>query len=204
MKKLRDLKYQGVGIFEQIQKTTPLKIFTETGLNPKTIDNLIYFKYGNRDLNYSTRNIDLNQETFETLCNMVSLYYRHKWDNMTNIILEEVKPTDYEIKTTETIDTTGNTTGTNTQDTNNTETETTTGYNTDEFENDNKTDSTNQVKGETAGTNKENVIRELKTTGIKQNKYNLINSSIEYLKQNIIDDIMIVDILNTFTLSLNI
>lgn len=204
MKKLRDLKYDGIGIFEQIQKTTPLKIFTETGLNPKTIDNLLYFKYGNRDLNCSTRNTELNQETFETLCNMISLYYKHKWDNMTNLILEEVTPTDYEIKTTETIDTTGNTTGTNNQNTTNTETETTTGYNTDDFENDNKTDSTNQVKGETAGTNKENVIRELKTTGIKQNKYNLINSSIEYLKQNIIDDIMITDILNTFTLSLNI
>lgn len=203
MKKLRDLKYKEVGIFEQIQKTTPLKIFTETGLNPKTIDNLLYFKYGNRDLNYSTRNIDLDQNTFKTLCDMVSLYYKHKWDNMTNILLEEVTPTDYEIKTTETIDTTGNTTGTNNQNTTNTETETTTGYNTDDFENDNKTDSTNQVKGETEGTNKENVIRELKTTGIKQNKYNLINSSIEYLKQNIIDDIMITDILNTFTLSLN-
>lgn len=203
MKKLRDLKYKEVGIFEQIQKKTPLKIFTETGLNPKTIDNLLYFKYGNRDLNSSTRNIKLNQDTFDSLCNMVSLYYKHKWDNMTNIILEEVIPTDYEIKTTETIDTTGNTTGTNNQNTTNTETETTTGYNTDDFENDNKTDSTNQVKGETEGTNKENVIRELKTTGIKQNKYTLINSSIEYLKQNIIDDIMIIDILNTFTLSLN-
>ena len=130
-------------------------------------------------------------------------YYKYKWDNMTNIILEEVTPTDYEITTRETIDTTGNTTGTNNQDTTNTETETTTGYNTDDFENDNKTDSTNQVKGETTGENKENVIRELKTTGIKQNKYTLINSSIEYLKQNIIDDIMITDILNTFTLSLN-
>lgn len=204
MKKLRDLKYEEVGIFEQIQKTTPLKIFTETGLNPKTIDNLLYFKYGNRDLNYSTRNIDLDQNSFETLCNMVSLYYKHKWDNMTNIILEEVTPTDYEIKTTETIDTTGNTAGTNNQNTTNTETETTTGYNTDDFVNDNKADSTNQVKGETTGENKENVIRELKTTGIKQNKYNLINSSVEYLKQNIIDDIMITDILNTFTLSLNI
>jgi len=203
MKKLRDLKYNEVGIFEQIQKKTPLKIFTETGLNPKTIDNLLYFKYGNRDLNYSTRNVELNQDTFDSLCDMVSLYYKHKWDNMTNIILEEVTPTDYEIKTTETIDTTGNTTGTNNQNTTNTETETTTGYNTDDFENDNKTDSTNQVKGETEGTNKENVIRELKTTGIKQNKYTLINSSIEYLKQNIIDDIMITDILNTFTLSLN-
>lgn len=203
MKKLRDLKYKEVGIFEQIQKTTPLKIFTETDINPNTIDNLLYFKYGNRDLNYSTRNIDLNQETFETLCDMISLYYKHKWDNMTNLILEEVTPTDYEIKTTETIDTTGNTTGTNNQNTTNTETETTTGYNTDDFENDNKTDSTNQVKGETAGTNKENVIRELKTTGIKQNKYTLLNSSIEYLKQNIIDDIMLIDILNTFTLSLN-
>lgn len=204
MKKLRDLKYNGVGIFEQIQKTTPLKIFTETGLNPKTIDNLLYFKYGNRDLNYSTRNIELNQETFQTLCDMVSLYYKHKWDNMTNIILEEVTPTDYEITTRETIDTTGNTTGTNNQNTTNTETETTTGYNSDEFENDNKTDSTNKFKGETAGTNNENIIRELKTTGIKQNKYTLLNSSIEYLKQNIIDDIMLIDILNTFTLSLNI
>lgn len=204
MKKLRDLKYNGVGIFEQIQKTTPLKIFTETGLNPKTIDNLLYFKYGNRDLNYSTRNIELDQNSFEALCDMISLYYKHKWDNMTNLILEEVTPTDYEIKTTETIDTTGNTTGTNNQNTTNTETETTTGYNTDDFENDNKTDSTNQVKGETTGENKENVIRELKTTGIKQNKYTLLNSSIEYLKQNIIDDIMIIDILNTFTLSLNI
>lgn len=203
MKKLRDLKYNEVGIFEQIQKKTPLKIFTETGLNPKTIDNLLYFKYGNRDLNYSTRNVELNQDTFDSLCDMVSLYYKHKWDNMTNIILEEVIPTDYEINTRETIDTTGNTTGTNNQDTTNTETETTTGYNTDDFENDNKTDSTNQVKGETEGTNKENVIRELKTTGIKQNKYTLINSSIEYLKQNIIDDIMITDILDTFTLSLN-
>lgn len=203
MKKLRDLKYNEVGIFEQIQKKTPLKIFTETGLNPKTIDNLLYFKYGNRDLNYSTRNVELNQDTFDSLCNMVSLYYKHKWDNMTNIILEEVIPTDYEIKTRETIDTTGNTTGTNNQNTTNTETETTTGYNTDDFENDNKTDSTNQVKGETEGSNKENVIRELKTTGIKQNKYTLINSSIEYLKQNIIDDIMITDILSTFTLSLN-
>lgn len=204
MKKLRDLKYKGVGIFEQIQKTTPLKIFTETDLKPKTIDDLLYFKYGNRDLNESTRNVELNQDTFDSLCNMVSLYYKHKWDNMTNLILEEVTPTDYEITTRETIDTTGNTTGTNNQDTTNTETETTTGYNSDEFENDNKTDSTNQVKGETAGTNKENVIRELKTTGIKQNKYTLINSSIEYLKQNIIDDIMLIDILNTFTLSLNI
>ena len=204
MKKLRDLKYKEVGIFEQIQKTTPLKIFTETNLSPETIDNLLYFKYGNRDLNSSTKNIELNKETFETLCNMVSSYYKYKWDNMTNLILEEVTPTDYEIKTTETIDTTGNTTGTNNQNTTNTETETTTGYNTDEFENDNKTDSTNQVKGETTGENKEDVIRELKTTGIKQNKYTLINSSIEYLKQNIIDDIMIVDILNTFTLSLNI
>ena len=204
MKKLRDLKYNGVGIFEQIQKTTPLKIFTETGLNPKTVDNLLYFKYGNRDLNCSTRHIELNQDTFDSLCNMISLYYKHKWDNMTNLILEEVTPTDYEINTTETIDTTGNTTGTNNQDTTNTETETTTGYNSDEFENDNKTDSTNKFKGETAGTNKENVIRELKTTGIKQNKYTLLNSSIEYLKQNLIDDIMLIDILNTFTLSLNI
>ena len=203
MKKLRDLKYKEVGIFEQIQKKTPLKIFTETGLNPKTIDNLLYFKYGNRDLNSQTRNIKLDQDTFDSLCNMVSLYYKHKWDNMTNIILEEVIPTDYEIKTRESIDTTGNTTGTNNQNTTNTETETTTGYNTDDFENDNKTDSTNQVKGETTGENKENVIRELKTTGIKQNKYTLLNSSIEYLKQNIIDDIMIIDILNTFTLSLN-
>ena len=203
MNKLRDLKFNGIGIFEQINKTTPLKIFTETGLKPKTIDDLLYFKYGNRDLNHSTKHIELNQETFETLCNMVSLYYKHKWDNMTNLILEEVTPTDYEITTRETIDTTGNTTGTNNQNTTNTETETTTGYNTDDFENDNKTDSTNQVKGETEGTNKENVIRELKTTGIKQNKYTLINSSIEYLKQNIIDDIMILDILNTFTLSLN-
>ena len=204
MKKLRDLKYKGVGIFEQIQKTTPLKIFTETDLKPKTIDDLLYFKYGNRDLNESTRNVELNQDTFDSLCNMVSLYYKHKWDNMTNLILEEVTPTDYEIKTRETIDTTGNTTGTNNQDTTNTETETTTGYNSDEFENDNKTDSTNKFKGETAGTNNENVIRELKTKGIKQNKYTLINSSIEYLKQNIIDDIMLIDILNTFTLSLNI
>ena len=204
MKKLRDLKYKGVGIFEQIQKTTPLKIFTETDLKPKTIDDLLYFKYGNRDLNESTRNVELNQDTFDSLCNMVSLYYKHKWDNMTNLILEEVTPTDYEITTKETIDTTGNTTGTNNQDTTNTETETTTGYNSDEFENDNKTDSTNQVKGETAGTNNENVIRELKTKGIKQNKYTLLNSSIEYLKQNIIDDIMLIDILNTFTLSLNI
>ena len=204
MKKLRDLKYKGVGIFEQIQKTTPLKIFTETDLKPKTIDDLLYFKYGNRDLNESTRNVELNQDTFDSLCNMVSLYYKHKWDNMTNLILEEVTPTDYEITTRETIDTTGNTTGTNNQDTTNTETETTTGYNSDEFENDNKTDSTNKFKGETAGTNNENVIRELKTKGIKQNKYTLINSSIEYLKQNIIDDIMLIDILNTFTLSLNI
>ena len=204
MKKLRDLKYKGVGIFEQIQKTTPLKIFTETDLKPKTIDDLLYFKYGNRDLNESTRNVELNQDTFDSLCNMVSLYYKHKWDNMTNLILEEVTPTDYEITTKETIDTTGNTTGTNNQDTTNTETETTTGYNSDEFENDNKTDSTNQVKGETAGTNNENVIRELKTKGIKQNKYTLLNSSVEYLKQNLIDDIMLIDILNTFTLSLNI
>lgn len=203
MKKLRDLKYNEVGIFEQIQKTTPLKIFTETNLTPKTIDNLLYFKYGNRDLNSSTKNIELNQDTFETLCTMVSSYYRYKWDNMTNLILEEVTPTDYEITTRETIDTTGNTTGTNNQNTTNTETETTTGYNSNDFENDNKSDSTNQVKGETAGTNKENVIRELKTTGIKQNKYTLINSSIEYLKQNVIDDIMLIDILNTFTLSVN-
>lgn len=203
MKKLKDLQYQGIGIFEQIQKTTPLKIFTETNLTPKTIDNLLYFKYGNRDLNSSTKNIELNKDSFETLCNMVSSYYSYKWDNMTNLILEEITPTDYEITTKETIDTTGNTTGTNNQNSTNIETETTTGYNSNDFENDNKTDSTNQVKGETAGTNKENVIRELKTTGIKQNKITLINSNIEYLKQNIINDIMLIDILNTFTLSLN-
>lgn len=203
--KLKDLKYDGIGIIETMHKIKPLTIFTVEGLDSKDIDGLFYLLFGNRDLTTTVNEYTdpISQENMEDLAKILLANFYNKWERLATLNIEDLTPADYKMTTTETIDRTNTTTGVNDNTTTDTNVEQVTGYNNEIFTDDNQ--QTNNTT--TSGTDERNDIgntqRETTVTGFRQNKVKLLKDSVNYLQRFFINDIMYEDILGVVTLSIN-
>lgn len=203
--KLKDLKYNGVGIIETMNNIKPLIIFNVEGLESKDIDGLFYLLFGNRDLTTAVTEIVTpnSNEKMNTLAKILLVNFFNKWERLAQLNIEDLTPTDFKVTTVETVDTTETSKGKNDNTTTNKNVEQVTGYNNEIFTDDNQ--QTNNST--TAGTDERNDIgntqKQKTVTGFRQNKITLLNDSVDYLQKFFINDIMYSDILGVITLSMN-
>ena len=203
--KLKDLKYNGIGIIETMNNIRPLTIFNVEGLESKDIDGLFYLLFGNRDLTTTVNEVidPISQEKLEDLAKILLTNFYSKWERLAQLNIEDLTPADYKMTTTETVDHTETSKGKNDNTTTDTNVEQVTGYNNEIFTDDNQ-QTNNSI---TSGTDERNDIgntqREKTVTGFRQNKVKLLNDSVDYLQKFFINDIMYADILNVIALSIN-
>ena len=203
--KLKELKYNGVGIIETMNNIKPLTIFNVEGLESKDIDGLFYLLFGNRDL--TTPVVELmnpnSQEKMNNLAKILLTNFFSKWERLAKLNIEDLAPTDFKLVTTETIDTTETSQGKNDNTTTNKNVEQVTGYNSEIFTDDNQKTNDSTTQGTDERNETGNTQRQKTVTGYKQNKITLLNDSLEYLQKSFINDIIYMDILNIITLSIN-
>lgn len=203
--KLKDLKYNGIGIIETMNNIKPLTIFNVEGLESKDIDGVFYLLFGNRDLTTTVNEfIDpISQEKLEELAKILLTNFYSKWERLAQLNIEDLTPADYKMTTTETIDRTNTTTGVNDNTTTDTNVEQVTGYNNEIFTDDNQQTNSSITSGTDERNDTGNTQREKTVTGFRQNKVKLLNDSVDYLQKFFINDIIYTDLLNVIALSIN-
>lgn len=203
--KLKDLKYNGIGIIETMNNIKPLTIFNVEGLESKDIDGVFYLLFGNRDLTTTVNEfIDpISQEKLEELAKILLTNFYSKWERLAKLNIEDLTPADYKMTTTETIDRTNTTTGVNDNTTTDTNVEQVTGYNNEIFTDDNQQTNSSITSGTDERNDTGNTQREKTVTGFRQNKVKLLNDSVDYLQKFFINDIIYTDLLNVIALSIN-
>lgn len=203
--KLKDLKYNGIGIIETMNNIKPLTIFTVEGLESKDIDGLFYLLFGNRDLTTTVNEFTdpISQEKMEDLAKILLTNFYSKWERLAQLNIEDLTPADYKMTTTETIDRTNTTTGVNDNTTTDTNVEQVTGYNNEIFTDDNQQTNSSITSGTDERNDIGNTQRETTVTGFRQNKVKLLNDSVDYLQKFFINDIIYTDLLNVIALSIN-
>lgn len=203
--KLKDLKYNGIGIIETMNNIKPLTIFNVEGLESKDIDGVFYLLFGNRDLTTTVNEfIDpISQEKLEELAKILLTNFYSKWERLAKLNIEDLTPADYKMTTTETIDRTNTTTGVNDNTTTDTNVEQVTGYNNEIFTDDNQQTNSSVTSGTDERNDIGNTQRQTTVTGYRQNKVKLLNDSVDYLQKFFINDIIYTDLLNVIALSIN-
>ena len=203
--KLKDLKYNGIGIIETMNNIKPLTIFNVEGLESKDIDGVFYLLFGNRDLTTTVNEfIDpISQEKLEELAKILLTNFYSKWERLAKLNIEDLTPADYKMTTTETIDRTNTTTGVNDNTTTDTNVEQVTGYNNEIFTDDNQQTNSSITSGTDERNDIGNTQRQTTVTGFRQNKVKLLNDSVDYLQKFFINDIIYTDLLNVIALSIN-
>lgn len=203
--KLKDLKYNGIGIIETMNNIKPLTIFNVEGLESKDIDGVFYLLFGNRDLTTTVNEfIDpISQEKLEELAKILLTNFYSKWERLAKLNIEDLTPADYKMTTTETIDRTNTTTGVNDNTTTDTNVEQVTGYNNEIFTDDNQQTNSSITSGTDERNDIGNTQRQTTVTGYRQNKVKLLNDSVDYLQKFFINDIIYTDLLNVIALSIN-
>lgn len=201
--KLKDLKYNGIGIIETMNNIKPLTIFSVEGLESKDIDGVFYLLFGNRDLTTTVNEFIDNQEKLEDLAKILLTNFYSKWERLAQLNIEDLTPADYKLTTTETVDRAETSTGVNGNTTTNTNVEQVTGYNNDIFTDDNQQTNSSITSGTDERNDIGNTKREKTVTGFRQNKVKLLNDCVDYLQKFFIHDIMYLDILNVIALSIN-
>lgn len=203
--KLKDLKYNGIGIIETMNNIKPLTIFNVEGLESKDIDGVFYLLFGNRDLTTTVNEfIDpISQEKLEELAKILLTNFYSKWERLAQLNIEDLTPADYKMTTTETIDRTNTTTGVNDNTTTDTNVEQVTGYNNEIFTDDNQQTNSSITSGTDERNDIGNTQRQTTVTGYRQNKVKLLNDSVDYLQKFFINDIIYTDLLNVIALSIN-
>lgn len=203
--KLKDLKYNGIGIIETMNNIKPLTIFNVEGLESKDIDGLFYLLFGNRDLTTTVNEFTnpISQENMEDLAKILLTNFYNKWERLAQLNIEDLTPADYKMTTTETIDRTNTTTGVNDNTTTDTNVEQVTGYNNEIFTDDNQQTNSSITSGTDERNDTGNTQRQTTVTGYRQNKVKLLNDSVDYLQKFFINDIIYTDLLNVIALSIN-
>ena len=203
--KLKDLKYNGIGIIETINNIKPLTIFNVEGLESKDIDGVFYLLFGNRDLTTTVNEFTnpISQEKLEDLAKILLTNFYSKWERLAQLNIEDLTPADYKMTTTETVDRTETSTGVNDNTTTDTNVEQVTGYNNEIFTDDNQQTNSSITSGTDERNDKGNTQREKTVTGFRQNKVKLLNDSVDYLQKFFINDIIYTDLLNVIALSIN-
>ena len=201
--KLKDLKYNGIGIIETMNNIKPLTIFTVEGLESKDIDGLFYLLFGNRDLTTTVNEFIDNQEKLEDLAKILLTNFYSKWERLAQLNIEDLTPADYKMTTTETVDRTNTSTGVNDNTTTDTNVEQVTGYNNEIFTDDNQQTNSSITSGTDERNDIGNTQRQTTVTGFRQNKVKLLNDSVDYLQKFFINDIIYTDLLNVIALSIN-
>lgn len=203
--KLKDLKYNGIGIIETMNNIKPLTIFNVEGLESKDIDGVFYLLFGNRDLTTTVNEFTdpISQEKMEDLAKILLTNFYSKWERLAQLNIEDLTPTDYKMTTTETVDRTETSTGVNDNTTTDTNVEQVTGYNNEIFTDDNQQTNSSITSGTDERNDIGNTQREQTVTGYRQNKVKLLNDSVDYLQKFFINDIIYTDLLNVIALSIN-
>lgn len=203
--KLKDLKYNGIGIIETMNNIKPLTIFNVEGLESKDIDGVFYLLFGNRDLTTTVNEFTdpISQEKLEELAKILLTNFYSKWERLAKLNIEDLTPADYKMTTTETIDRTNTTTGVNDNTTTDTNVEQVTGYNNEIFTDDNQQTNSSVTSGTDERNDIGNTQRQTTVTGYRQNKVKLLNDSVDYLQKFFINDIIYTDLLNVIALSIN-
>lgn len=203
--KLKDLKYNGIGIIETMNNIKPLTIFNVEGLESKDIDGVFYLLFGNRDLTTTVNEFTdpISQEKMEDLAKILLTNFYSKWERLAQLNIEDLTPADYKMTTTETVDRTETSTGVNDNTTTDTNVEQVTGYNNEIFTDDNQQTNSSITSGTDERNDIGNTQREKTVTGFRQNKVKLLNDSVDYLQKFFINDIIYTDLLNVIALSIN-
>lgn len=203
--KLKDLKYNGVGIIETMNNIKPLTIFNVEGLESKDIDGVFYLLFGNRDLTTTVNEYTdpISQEKLEDLAKILLTNFYSKWERLAQLNIEDLTPADYKMTTTETVDHTKTSTGVNDNTTTDTNVEQVTGYNNEIFTDDNQQTNSSITSGTDERNDIGNTQRQTTVTGFRQNKVKLLNESVDYLQKFFINDIIYTDLLNVIALSIN-
>ena len=203
--KLKDLKYNGIGIIETMNNIKPLTIFNVEGLESKDIDGVFYLLFGNRDLTTTVNEFadPISQEKLEDLAKILLTNFYNKWERLATLNIEDLTPADYKMTTTETVEHTNTTTGVNDNTTTDTNVEQVTGYNNEIFTDDNQQTNSSITSGTDERNDIGNKQRQTTVTGYRQNKVKLLNDSVDYLQKYFINDIIYTDLLNVIALSIN-
>lgn len=192
---VHDLKVNGNGIIYYLNKDRPLY----NGMETKPIENMFYLKYGSRQIPQSILylfNDVIDDDNMKSLAEMINDLYFDKWDNLYQMMVTNFdnQLNDYNLTVTETISDDGSTTGEHNTLYNKSDTEQVTGYNDDMFTDDNKKITDDTTTGTTSNTNT-NVRQVTKnTSGYTKDKTIVLNQQLEYLKHNLIYDIIFIDV----------
>ena len=192
---VHDLKVNGNGIFYYLNQDKPLY----DGMDIKPIENMFYLKYGLRQIPQSILylfNNVIDDDNMKSLAEMINDLYFDKWDNLYQMMVTNFdnQLNDYNLTVTETISDDGSTTGEHNTLYNKSDTEQVTGYNDDIFTDDNKKITDDTTIGTTSNTNT-NVRQVTKnTSGYTKDKTIVLNQQLNYLKHNLIYDIIFTDV----------
>lgn len=194
--KIKDLQVGNKGIFYYMNEKDPL-IFADL-MDINLIDISFIGLYGERQISPFIKSIvkgrEIDADILQEISDVIIGLFYNKWENLYNIFIQDVELETYNLKTTETITDDGTGSYETTNQTSDTDTTGVTGYNTDDYVPDDKQEKERNETITNTSTNEN--IRE-KITETKGNINNSINDRfkiIEYLKSNLIYDIIFTDI----------
>lgn len=192
---VHDLKVNGNGIMYYLNQDRPLY----NGMETKPIENMFYLKFGLRKIPQSILylfNGVIDDDNMKSLAKMINDLYFDKWNNLYQMMVTNFdnQLNDYNLTVTETISDDGSTTGEHNTLYNKSDTEQVTGYNDNMFTDDNKkiTDDTTTGTTSNVNTNVRQVTKN--TSGYTKDKTTVLNQQLEYLKHNLIYDIIFIDV----------
>ena len=194
--KVKDLKVGDKGIFYYMNEKNPL-IFADL-MDINLMDISFIGLYGERRISPFIKSIvkdrEIDADVLQEIGDVVIGLFYNKWENLYNVFIQDVELETYNLKTTETITDDGTGSYETINQTSDTDTTGVTGYNTDDYVPDDKQE---KERNETITNISNNTNTREKITETKGNINNSINDRIkiiEYLKNNLIYDIIFVDI----------
>lgn len=194
--KVRDLKVGDKGIFYYMNEKNTL-IFANL-MDVNLMDISFIGLYGERRISPFIKSIvkdrEINVDVLQEISNVIMGLFYNKWEKLYNVFIQDVELETYNLKTTETITDDGTGSYESTNKTSDTDTTGVTGYNTDDYVPDDKQE---KERNETIKNITNNTNTREKITETKGNINNSIDDRfkiIEYLKNNLIYDIIFPDV----------
>jgi hypothetical protein len=190
-----DLFYNGKGIFHYINETKPLT-FIEDIMGVDELDILFSRLYGNREVSLLSRPVNgvITEEHMQQLGALLSVLFHDKWERLYETLNAKISLETYNLKTVENIVDSGEVSSNTTNEHSKRDSKSVSAYNDDIMIDDSLderegTDTTNNT-----GTTNNNRERITTVSGNIKNSLDDRIKAINYLKNNLLYDIIFVDV----------
>jgi hypothetical protein len=190
-----DLFYNGKGIFHYINETKPLT-FIEDIMGVDELDILFSRLYGNREVSLLSRPVNgvITEEHMQQLGALLSVLFHDKWERLYETLNAKISLETYNLKTVENIVDSGEVSSNTTNEHSKRDSKSVSAYNDDIMIDDSLDEREGIDTTNNTGTTNNNRERITTVSGNIKNSLDDRIKAINYLKNNLLYDIIFVDV----------